>query len=387
MRMLLVVLLALVAIGAGGVWALGALGGAEGPKAVASVKEIPATSIAAAPAAPSPTVAVPTVAVPPAPAKAAATKPAPAPAPAAPAVSAPPAPAPTVAAPPPATPAAAAPPSIEDQLKAKLKQKLGAALPAIPATAASPAPVTALDEAVKTAAAPAAPPAPPPPATTAAPEPVVRTAQAPTAKPATPATVSQPAAVATAMAAAADGAIDAQLKSRKVTYNRPPKTLVLDKGIDLSLIIDATGENQAAERLKDLPGTIVERDVKLSDNVAAELVGRDFDIQLQSAASRQRLSPRIANEWRWRVTPKALGPHTLTLTVYAYPNGSLDGEPIDSYHDDIVVEVKQLDQVIGWAKGVQPLFAVIAAMAGLLSASVAVLRFRSEHKKPKAPAA
>jgi hypothetical protein len=159
----------------------------------------------------------------------------------------------------------------------------------------------------------------------------------------------------------------------------------LDKGIDLSLIIDSTGENQAAERLKDLPGTIVERDVKLSDNVAAELVGRDFDIQLQSAASRQKLSPRIANEWRWRVTPKALGPHTLTLTVYAYPNGSLDGEPIDSYHDDIIVEVKQLDQVIGWAKGVQPLFAVIAACAGLLSASVAVLRFRSEHKKPKAP--
>ena len=124
--------------------------------------------------------------------------------------------------------------------------------------------------------------------------------------------------------------------------------------------------------------------MKLSDNVAAELVGRDFDIQLQSAASRQKLSPRIANEWRWRVTPKALGPHQLTLTVYAYPNGSLDGAPIDSYRDDITVEVKQFDQVIGWAKGVQPLFAVIAACAGLLSASVAVLRFRRDGKKPAA---
>jgi hypothetical protein len=206
------------------------------------------------------------------------------------------------------------------------------------------------------------------------------------AKPPVPA-ASAPQAPAAAAAAAADVTINVQLQSRKVTYNRPPRTLVLDKGIDLSLIIDSTGENQAAERLKDLPGTIVERDLKLSDNVAAELFGRDFDIQLQSAASRQKLSPRIANEWRWRVTPKALGPHTLTLTVYAYPNGSLDGEPIDSYHDDIVVEVKQLDQVISWAKGVQPLFAVIAACAGLLSALVAALRFRSERKRPKAPVA
>lgn len=386
MRILIVIVLALVAVGAAGVWALGNLGGGEGPTAVASVKEIPAQPVAVAAASPPVSAPTPTVAeAKPAPKPAA--KPAPAAAPPA------PAPTPTVAEAAPA-PASAAQPSAEadkakkpeDKIKSmlteRLKKELGAAPKSGAAAPPAAAPGAAFDDARSAGAAPAQPPAaeaaaPPPPAP--APEPQVKVAAAP-AKPAPAAApAAQPAAA--SAPAPADVTIDAQLKSRKVTYNRPPQTLVLDKGIDLSLIIDATGENQAAERMKDLPGTIVERDVKLSDNVAAELVGRDFDIQLQSAASRQKLSPRIANEWRWRVTPKALGPHTLTLTVYAYPNGALDGEPIDSYRDDINVEVKQFDQIVGWAKGVQPLFAVIAAMAGLLSATVAVLRFRRDGRK------
>ena len=179
----------------------------------------------------------------------------------------------------------------------------------------------------------------------------------------------------------AAGSLESQFKSRRLTYNRPPEKLALNKPIDISLIIDSTGQNQAAEQLKDLPGTIVERDVDLSDFVAAELKGTDFDVQLQTTAPRQKLSPRIANEWRWRVTPTATGRHTLTLTVYGYETGSLDAEPLDSYRDDIVVEVQQLDQVINWAKGVQPVFAVLAALAGAASALFAFLRFREEKKR------
>jgi hypothetical protein len=58
------------------------------------------------------------------------------------------------------------------------------------------------------------------------------------AKPPVPA-ASAPQAPAAAAATAADVTINVQLQSRKVTYNRPPRTLVLDKGIDLSLIIDS----------------------------------------------------------------------------------------------------------------------------------------------------
>ncbi len=128
----------------------------------------------------------------------------------------------------------------------------------------------------------------------------------------------------------------------------------------------------------------MERDVDLSDFVSAELKGADFDIQLQTAAVRQKLSPKIANEWRWRVTPTATGTRTLTLTIYGYASGSLDAEPLDAYRDEITVEVQQLDQIINWAKGVQPVFAVLAALAGAASALFAFLRFREEKKKNRA---
>lgn len=194
-------------------------------------------------------------------------------------------------------------------------------------------------------------------------------------------TQSVPASTATTVAVAS---LETQFKSRKLTYNRPPEKLALDKPIDISLIIDTTGEANAAERLKDLPGSVVERDVELSDFVSAELIGADFDIQLQTTAARQKLSPKFANEWRWRVTPTATGLHTLTLTVYGYATGSLDAEPLDSYRDNITVEVQQFDQLVTWAKGVQPVFAILAAIAAVGSAAFAFLRFQEEKKQTKA---
>lgn len=206
-------------------------------------------------------------------------------------------------------------------------------------------------------------------------DPTISTAQAP------------PAATADASPAPAAAGVDAQYKSRKVTYNRPPKTLVLDRPVDISLVINATDDaNAGQEALQGFPGTVVERDVDLSDFVSAELAGTDFDIQLQTTSPRQKLSPKIPNQWRWRVKPTKTGEHTLTLTIYGYASGSLDAEPLDSYRDVITVEVKEFDKVINWAKSVQPVFAVLAALAGALSAVFAFLRFREERKRNK-PAA
>ncbi len=354
MRLVIVVLLAIVAIGAAGVWALGEFGGAfSGGASEARAPTVREPELVAAndtkvspPAAnPAPSLRSTAPAAPPPP---------------------PPASEPTVqpqSAPPPASEAAPAPGGAAGKPSSPL--------------------ITSLDDSsAKTSAAPpasAAPaasstPAPPPPPASA--DQIVKPQSVPAAAP-------SPAAAAAA-AAGVTPSIAEQFKTRKLTYNRPPEKLALNKPIDISLIIDSTGQNQAAEALKDLPGKIVERDVDLSDFVSAELKGADFDIQLQTAAVRQKLSPKIANEWRWRVTPTAVGTRTLTLTVYGYATGSLDAEPLDSYRDNITVEVQQLDQVITWAKGVQPLFAVLAAIAGATSALFAFLRFREEKKKGKA---
>lgn len=351
MRLVVVILLAIVAVGAAGVWALGEFGraftggSAEAraplviePEIIAANDSAPATPAAAndAPALQS----TPVEPAPPPPPPAAADDI--------------PAPEDSLASEESAPPPAAAPP------EPVLAERFGTGAP----RSAAPPPAAEAE--------PAPPPPPPPPP--AAP------VDAPVAAPA----AAQPEPTATIAAAAAPSSgLQSQFKARKVTYNRPPTKLALNKPTDISLIIDTAGDANAAERIADLPGTIVERDVELSDFVAAELIGADFDIQLQTTAARQKLSPKFANEWRWRVTPTAVGTRTLTLTIYGYATGSLDAEPLAAYRDEIVVEVQQLDQIIDWARGVQPVFGVLAALAGAASALFAFLRFREEKKRGK----
>lgn len=181
--------------------------------------------------------------------------------------------------------------------------------------------------------------------------------------------------------------VAAAFKSRRVTYNRPPERLILDRAIDVSLVINATDDADAgADALQGFPGTVVDRDVDLSDIVSAQLTGVGFDITAQTV-ERQKLSSRTINRWQWRVKPTEVGPRTLILEIFGYESGSLDAEPLDAYRDEIVVEVEQLDQVVRWARSVQPVFAVLAGVAGALSALFAFLRFREEKKRNIPPAA
>ena len=385
MRNAIVIGLAVIAVFAAGVWALGQFGGgltsSVGEPQAPIVRE-PEIVVAAAPA--QPPVANPQASLrsaPAAPAKPAAPAPVqatPAPAePAAPAATEPaakePAPAEPTA---PATPATPARPSLTTTLDGKGSFQL----PSLPGQQQAPAEP------------PAATPAQPPAAAPAQPEPQVQ-AQARVAPPAepqaqarAPAQAAEPRVTpqqASAPAAAVPVGLEAQFKSRKVTYNRPPQKLALEKAIDVSLVINATeNENAGQEALQGFPGTIVERDVDLSDTVSAQLTGVGFDITSQTV-ERQRLSGKVINRWAWRVTPTEVGQHTLILEIFGYASGSLDAEPLDAYRDVIVVEVQQFDQIVSWAKGVQPLFAVLAAMAGIGSAIFAFLRFREEKKQTK----
>jgi hypothetical protein len=223
-------------------------------------------------------------------------------------------------------------------------------------------------------AAPPLPPSPPPPAP----------AEAPAESPVTAQAEAAAAPIAAAAAAAPASGLQSQFKSRKVTYNRPPAKLALNKAIDVSLVINATDDaNAGQEALQGFPGEVVERDVELSDTVSAQLTGIGFDIATQTV-ERQKLSGRTVTRWQWRVTPTEVGTRTLILDIFGYESGSPDdAEPLAAYRDKIVVEVQQLDQIIDWAKGVQPVFGVLAALAGAASALFAFLRLREEKKRSK----
>lgn len=406
MRNAIVIGLAIIAVLAAGVWALGQFGGgltggvgepqapivrepeivvADAP--VQSPTSNPQASLQSAPTKPAPTkpAARPT----PAPTTASPTPTNPAPATPAPTVEPAAEPAPgEPAATEPAAPEAAAP--AKPSLTTTLDGKGGLKLPSLPKLPGQQGVQTQLQPNTPTTTpqeAPAATPTPVQPEATAQPEAQARVAppaqpqaQARQVQPAEPRVMPQQAGVSVAPVPVG---LEAQFKSRKVTYNRPPQKLALDKAVDVSLVINATeNENAGQEALQGFPGTIVERDVELSDTVSAQLTGVGFDITSQTV-ERQRLSGKVINRWAWRVTPTEIGEHTLILEIFGYASGSLDAEPLDAYRDVIVVEVQQFDQIVSWAKGVQPLFAVLAALAGIGSAIFAFLRFREEKKQTK----
>lgn len=390
MRNAIVIGLAVVAVLAAGVWGLGQFGGAftggVGEPQAPIVRE-PEIVVAEAPV--EPPASNPQASLRTAPAPTA--KPAPTPAPAAvapaPVTPAPASPEPAATAPAAAEPPAAAPATTEPVAPAKpplttaLDGKGGLQIPALPKLPGQQQMQT--QPQVQPQAAPAQP------EVTAQPQVAQVQPQARVAPPVEqqarvqvqanePRVTPQQAGVSVAPTPVG---LEAQFKSRKVTYNRPPQKLALDKAIDVSLVINATeDENAGQEALQGFPGTIVEREVELSDTVSAQLTGVGFDITSQTV-ERQRLSGKVINRWAWRVTPTEIGEHTMILEIFGYASGSLDAEPLDAYRDVIVVEVQQFDQIVSWAKGVQPLFAVLAALAAIGSAVFAFLRFREEKKQ------
>lgn len=400
-RIVIAAALALVAIGAGSVWAIGQFGGSSNP--VVSTPREPIVR--------EPEITV-TPAAEPAPAQPAPAKPAPA-KPSKPVVTPPkaePKVEPPKANPAPATPEPAVTPSTTpdtpaqpqanttpknplDAVKSRVNKEIDKAKdqlkppatnPSTPSTLDSPQPATP-----STAPATPADPQAAPSAQTTQPATPAQTAPASQARVApAPSKPSEP----TVQTANAPGVtqtappvgLEAQFKSRRVTYNRPPEKLALNKPVDVSLVVNATADaNAGKEALEGFKGEIVEREVELSDTVSAQLTGVGFDITSQTV-ERQRLSGRTVNRWQWRVTPTEVGEHTLMLEIFGYASGSLDAEPLDAYRDVITVEVEQLDQIVSWAKGVQPLFAVLAALAGIGSAIFAFLRFREEKKQTNA---
>jgi|GEM_PF-1591236 len=400
-RIVIAAALALVAIGAGSVWAIGQFGGSSNP--VVSTPRKPIVR--------EPEITV-TPAADPAPAQPTPAKPAPA-KPGKPVVT-PPKPEPKVeppkADPAPATPEPAVTPSTTpdtpaqpqanttpknplDAIKSRVNKEIDKAKDQIKPPVTAPATPNALDnpQATTPSTAPATTPEPQaaPSAQTTQPATPAQTAPANQARVApAPSKPSEPAVqIANAPGVtqtAPPVGLEAQFKSRRVTYNRPPEKLALNKPVDVSLVVNATADESAGkEALEGFKGEIVEREVELSDTVSAQLTGVGFDITSQTV-ERQRLSGRTVNRWQWRVTPTEVGEHTLMLEIFGYASGSLDAEPLDAYRDVITVEVEQLDQIVSWAKGVQPLFAVLAALAGIGSAIFAFLRFREEKKQTNA---
>lgn len=142
-----------------------------------------------------------------------------------------------------------------------------------------------------------------------------------------------------------------------------PQTAQFARAFNVSLAIDATGDDSAADALS--PATEVTEGVALvTERVRASVSGAAFEIEALSPET-QKLSPVTENVWRWRVTPRQPGEQELAVEVFGF-----DGEdaiPVRAYRDTVAVEVTRVGQAIALAEDANPVAMLLGGIGSALA--------------------
>jgi len=148
-----------------------------------------------------------------------------------------------------------------------------------------------------------------------------------------------------------------------------PKTAEYKRAFDVTLAIDATGDDTAVDALPNRGGNIVTGEAKVSERVEARVSGANFEI-VEMSPGIQKLSPLTENVWRWSVMPLSAGDHDLVFEIYAIDQDSV--VPLRTFRDTVTVQVSGLNRAIAFADQANPLFVLLgglgSAIAGLLGA-------------------
>ncbi|WP_373005848.1 hypothetical protein [Hyphomonas sp.] len=147
-----------------------------------------------------------------------------------------------------------------------------------------------------------------------------------------------------------------------------PKSAEYKRAFDVTLAIDATGDDTAVDALPGR-GNIVTGEAQVSDRVEARVSGANFEIVPMSPGV-QSLSPLTENVWRWSVMPLSAGDHDLVFEIYAIDQDSV--VPLRTFRDTVTVQVSGINRAIAFADQANPLFVLLgglgSAIAGLLGA-------------------
>ena len=161
-----------------------------------------------------------------------------------------------------------------------------------------------------------------------------------------------------------------RLRSVPIAHETPSEAR-FNRAFEVTLAIDATGDDSAADALPG-DGNIVEGEAQILDKAQATLSGAAFDIELVSP-SIQTVSPVTENVWRWRVTPFETGRHPLRLELFALEND--EALPIRTFTDEVEVRVSRLGQVLATANTLDPVFMILGGAGSLLAGLFGVFRF------------
>jgi hypothetical protein len=120
--------------------------------------------------------------------------------------------------------------------------------------------------------------------------------------------------------------------------------------------------------------------------MSAELSGADFDVNPAGRQERTVILPQPV-VWNWQVTPTETGTaKPLRLRLYAHlqgPDGVMPPVLVKTLDATINVDVSTWDWVVGQAKALEPIYAIGAAIIGLLTALITYFLTRRENQPAK----
>jgi hypothetical protein len=178
-----------------------------------------------------------------------------------------------------------------------------------------------------------------------------------------------------------------QLLEKPLEYNHPGEML-LGRNAEISLVLrtDWEGDDlpkEVSEEFKDLPGEVKQGISKITRIMSAELTGRSFDIQPTGIQERSVVPPQPVS-WRWQVKPSETGKDkTLRLRLYAHlqgPQGTMPPILVKTLDATINVDVTPWDWMVSQARTLEPVYAIGAALIGLLTAILTFLLARRRRE-------
>jgi hypothetical protein len=175
-----------------------------------------------------------------------------------------------------------------------------------------------------------------------------------------------------------------RLLERPLEYNRPD-TMLLGRKTEITLVLRTDWEGkdlpaEVSEELKGLPGEVKQGISKITRVMSAELTGREFDISPASRQERTVVPPQPVS-WTWQVAPTDTGEKKpLKLRLYAHlqdGSGTMPPILVKTLDASINVDVTTWDWVVNQARTLEPIYAIGAALLGLLTAILTYFLTRS----------
>jgi hypothetical protein len=184
----------------------------------------------------------------------------------------------------------------------------------------------------------------------------------------------------------------AKLLERPLEYNKP-QSMYLGRRSEIGLVLRTDWEGKdlppdVSAEMKALPGDVQQGITKVTRVMSAELSGRDFDVSPSGRQERTVVPPNPVS-WNWQVTPKERGEkRPLKLQLYAHiegPSGAMPPILVKTLDATIDVDVRTWDWVVAQVRDLEPIYAVIAAILGLLTAVLTYVFTREGTGGPGGP--